>query len=68
VYLGYVIGGGELKIDPTKMEDIIKWTVPTNVTFFRSFVGETSYLRKFIASFSVVAAPLHAITSNGKIF
>jgi hypothetical protein len=62
VYLGYVIGGGELKIDPTKMEAIMKWPVPTNVTEVRSFVGETQYLWKFIASFSVVAAPLHTIT------
>jgi hypothetical protein len=38
VYLGYVISGGELKIDPTKMESIMKWTVPTNVTEVRSFV------------------------------
>jgi hypothetical protein len=52
VYLGYVIGGGELKIDPTKMEAIIKWPVPTNVTEVRSFVGGTQYLWKFIAFFS----------------
>jgi hypothetical protein len=32
VYLGYVIGGGELKIDPMNMEAILKWPVPTNVT------------------------------------
>jgi hypothetical protein len=27
VYLGYVIGGGELKIDLAKMEAIMKWSV-----------------------------------------
>jgi hypothetical protein len=68
VYLGYVIGGGELKIDPTKMEAIMKWSVPTNVSEVRSFIGATQYLRKFIASFSVVATPLHAITTSGKSF
>jgi hypothetical protein len=68
VYLGYVIGGGELKIDPTKMEAIMKWPVPTNCTEVRSFVGETQYLWKFIASFSVVVAPLHAITMGSKSF
>jgi hypothetical protein len=46
-----VIGGGELKIDLTKMEAIIKWSIPTNITKVRSFVGETQYLWKFIASF-----------------
>ena len=68
VYLGYVICGGELKIDPAKMEAIMKWLVPTNVYEFRSSIGETQYLRKSIASFSVVAPPLHIITTSGKIF
>jgi hypothetical protein len=66
VYFGYVIDGGELKIDPTKMEVIIKWLVPTNVIEVRSFVGETQYLHKFITSFFAVVASLHAITTNGK--
>jgi hypothetical protein len=39
VYLGYVISGGELKIDPPKMEAIINWLVPNNVTEVWSFVG-----------------------------
>jgi hypothetical protein len=68
VYLGYMIDGEELKIDPKKMEAIIKWPVPTNVTKFRIFVAETKSLQKFIASFSMVDSPLHAITTNGKNF
>lgn len=68
VYLGYVIGGGELKIDPSKMEAIMKWSVPTNVTKVRSFIGAAQYLRKFIASFLEVAAPLHTIIASGKSF
>jgi hypothetical protein len=63
-----VIGGGELKIDPVNMEAIIKWPTPTNVIEVRIFVGVTQYLWKFIASFSVMATPLHAITTNGKSF
>jgi len=67
VYFGYVIGGGELKIDPSKMESIMKWLVPTNVFEVKSSIGETQYLRKFIASFLVVAILLHAIIISGKI-
>jgi len=40
VYLGYVIGGEELKIDPSKMEAIIKWPMHANVSEVRSFIGE----------------------------
>jgi hypothetical protein len=57
VYLGYVTGGGELKIDTTKMEAIMKWYVPTIVTEVRRFIGETKYVWKFIVLFSVIVAP-----------
>jgi hypothetical protein len=36
--LGHVIGGGELEIDPTKMEVILMWPTPTNVIAVRRFV------------------------------
>ena len=39
VYLGNVICGGELKIDPAKMEAITKWPTPTSVTKVRMFFG-----------------------------
>jgi hypothetical protein len=48
-----VICGGELKIDLAKMEAIMKCTYPTNFIEVWSFVGETQYLRNFIASFSI---------------
>jgi hypothetical protein len=39
VYLGYVIEGREIKIDPAKMEVIMKWPIPTNVIEVRNFWG-----------------------------
>jgi len=55
-----VIIGGELKIDHAKMEVIMKWPVPTNVTIVRSFVGGGKYLQKFISSFlSLCTTPRH---------
>jgi hypothetical protein len=41
VYLGYIVGGGELKIDPSKVEVIVNWPKPANVTEVRIFMGET---------------------------
>jgi hypothetical protein len=68
VYLGYVIGEGKLKLDPTKIDAIIKRSIPTNVTEVRSFFAATQYLQKFIASYAIVVAPLHTITTNGESF
>jgi hypothetical protein len=68
VSLGYVTNGVELKIDPTNMEAIMKWTVPTNFAEVISLFGVPWYLRKFIASFLAVPALLHTITMSGKSF
>jgi hypothetical protein len=59
--------GWELKIDPTNMEAIIKWSI-TNVTEARIFVGVVEYLQNFIEYFSVIIAPLHTIAVSGKSF
>jgi hypothetical protein len=38
-YLGYIVGGGELKIDPSKVEAIMKQIKPNNLVEARSFMG-----------------------------
>jgi hypothetical protein len=50
VYLGYIVGGGWLKIDPSKFHVIVNWTKPTNVT-------------EAPKPTNVIVAPLHALTS-----
>lgn len=68
MYLEYVIGGGEMKIDPSNMEAIMECLVATTISEVGSMIREEKYLRKFIASISVVATLLHSITTSGKIF
>ena len=41
VYLGNIVGGGELKIDPSKVEVILNWPNPNTFTEVRSFLGAT---------------------------
>jgi hypothetical protein len=43
VYFSYIIGGGELRIDPSKVETITKWNKCNNVMEFRSFLGVVQY-------------------------
>ena len=68
VYLGHIVGGGELRIDPSKVEAIMNWPTPKTITKVRIFLGAAQYWRKFIANFSAIAAPMHAVTSVKKDF
>jgi hypothetical protein len=63
IYLGHIVGGGKLKIDPSKVKVILEWSRPSNVTEVRNFLGAAQYWRKFIANFSSIVAPLHVVTS-----
>jgi hypothetical protein len=40
VYLGYIVGNGQLKIDPSKVEVIVNWPKPNTATKVRSFLGK----------------------------
>jgi hypothetical protein len=68
VYLGHIVGGGELKIDPSKVKVILDWTKTNNVTEVRIFLGAAQYWRKFITNFSSIATPLHVVTSIKQVF
>ena len=43
VYLGHIIGGGQLKIDPSKVDVIVNWSEPKSVIEVRSFLGAVQY-------------------------
>ena len=45
-------------MDPHKIEAIVNWKPPTNVSKVRSFLGLTGYYRKFVEGISKIAAPL----------
>jgi hypothetical protein len=68
VYLGHIVGGGQLKIDPSKIDVIVNCLEPTNVTEVRRLLGAIQYWRRFITNLSFIAAPLHALTSMKNTF
>ena len=63
-YLGHIVTTEGVKVDPTKIEAIRNWPVPTNVTELRGFIGLCSYYRKFIRSFAKIARPLHSLAEK----
>ena len=42
-YLGHVVSREGIQADPKKVEAILKWPIPTNVTEVRSFLGFITY-------------------------
>ena len=58
-YLGHIISDEGISVDPKKIEAIMNWPTPRNVTDVRSFMGLVGYYKRFIEGFSKVA---HSIT------
>ena len=47
-----------IRVDPTKIEAVVNWKPPRNVTGVRIFLGLAGYYRRFVRGFSVIASPL----------
>ena len=45
-------------MDPKKIEVIIEWKPPRNVTEVRSFLGFAGYYRRFVKGFSMTTGPM----------
>jgi hypothetical protein len=68
VYLGHIVGGGQLKIDPSKIDVIVNWPEPKSVTEVLSFLSAVQYWRRFIPNFSFIEAPMYALTNVKNTF
>lgn len=65
-YLGHVVSGDRVSADPSKIQAVKEWPIPTSVRSVRGFLGLAGYYRKFIRHFGGIAAPLNRLlTKNG---
>ncbi|GJV33479.1 putative reverse transcriptase domain-containing protein, partial [Tanacetum coccineum] len=61
-FLGYVINGNEIHVDPINIEAIKNWKAPRTPTKVRSFLGLAGYYHGFIENFSKISKSLTILT------
>ncbi|GJV75388.1 putative reverse transcriptase domain-containing protein, partial [Tanacetum coccineum] len=67
-FLGHVINGNGIHVDPSKIEAVKNWKAPRTPTKVRSFLGLAGYYRWFIENFSKIAKSLTILTQKCKTF
>ena len=61
-FLGHVISVEGVSVDPKKIEAVVNWKPPKNVSEVRRFHGLAGYYRKFVEGFSKIATLLTKFT------
>ena len=63
-FLGHVVSGSGVSVDPGKVEAMMSWERPKSVFEIRSFLGLAGYCRRFIEDISQLAALMTILTRN----
>ncbi|GKB29962.1 putative reverse transcriptase domain-containing protein [Tanacetum coccineum] len=67
-FLGHVINGNGIHVDPSKIEAVKNWKSLRTLTEVRSFLGLVGYYRRFIENFSKIDMSLTILTQKSKTF
>ena len=57
-FLRHIVSKEGIRVDPRKIEVVIEWKPPRNVTEIRSFLGQAGYYKRFVKGFSMISAPM----------
>ncbi|CAG4907160.1 unnamed protein product [Colias eurytheme] len=67
-YLGHIVKDGEVRPSPEKTEAVRKYPEPRDLKQLHSFIGLTSYFRKYIENYALIAKPLTDLLRKDKEF
>ncbi|WMV54782.1 hypothetical protein MTR67_048167, partial [Solanum verrucosum] len=57
-FLGHVVSIEGVKVDPSKIQEVVEWRPPKSPTEVRSFLGLEGYYQRFVKGFSIITSPL----------
>lgn len=60
-YLGHLVSAKGVAAEPTKLQAITTWPIPTTIKELRGFLGLTRYYRRFIHNYGKIYFPLHRL-------
>ena len=64
-FLWHIVSAEGIRVDSTKIEVVVSWKPPQNVTEVRSFLGLAGYFRRFVKGFSITASSLTKLLRKG---
>lgn len=67
-FLGVIITTDGIKMDPSKLESVEKWPVPSTVKEIQRFIGFVNFYRRFIKNFGSIVMPLTDLIKNNTPF
>ncbi len=67
-FLGCIVSVEGMRMDPDKIQAVVDWPTPDSRKALQRFLGFANFYRRFIRSFSQLAAPLTALTSIKTLF
>ena len=67
-FLGMIVSCDGIKMDPEKVNAILKWPKPTNVKQVHAFLGLSNFYRCFVKDYAIISHPMVDLTCKDVMF